>query len=72
MELVFIAAKKFGASEIIDPRPSLLVLLIDTYKKYSHLDKVLPAMGYGPQQIKELENTVNCSECRHIVVIVLL
>lgn len=64
----FIAAKKFGASEIIDPRPFAVGSIIDTYTKYSHLDKVLPAMGYGPQQIKELENTVNCSNADIVVI----
>ncbi|PNR92421.1 cyclic 2,3-diphosphoglycerate synthase [Petrotoga sp. 9PWA.NaAc.5.4] len=64
----FIAAKKYGASEIIDPRPYAVGSIIDTYKKYTHLDKILPAMGYGVKQMKELEETINRSQAEVVVV----
>jgi len=54
-----IAAKKFGAKEIIDPRPYAIGSIKTTFEKYSHLGNVLPAMGYGAKQIKELEETIN-------------
>jgi len=64
----FIAAKKFGASEIIDPRPYAVGSIVNTYKKYTHLDKILPAMGYGKKQIKELEETINKSDAEVVVI----
>jgi len=57
-----VVAKKNGAKEIIDPRPYAVGSIVDTFKKYSHLTKVLPAMGYGKQQTKELEQTINRSD----------
>lgn len=64
----FIAAKKFGASEIIDPRPYAVGSIVNTYKKYTHLDKILPAMGYGKKQIKELEESINKSDAEVVVI----
>lgn len=64
----FVAAKKFGASEIIDPRPFAVGSIIDTYKKYDHLDSILPAMGYGEKQIRELEQTINNSDVDLVVI----
>jgi predicted GTPase len=54
-----IAAKKHGAGTIIDPRPYLVGSLKTTFKKYPHIGKLLPAMGYGDKQIRELESTIN-------------
>ena len=62
------AAKKYGAAEIIDPRPFAVGSIRDTFNKYSHLKEVLPAMGYGPQQMKELEETINNSNAEVVVV----
>jgi len=64
----FIAAKKFGASETIDPRPYAVGSIVNTYKKYTHLDKILPAMGYGKKQIKELEESINKSDAEVVVI----
>ncbi|RLL84630.1 GTPase [Petrotoga sp. HKA.pet.4.5] len=64
----FIAARKFGASEIIDPRPYAVGSIVNTYKKYTHLDKILPAMGYGKKQIKELEESINKSDAEVVVI----
>jgi len=62
-----IAATKYGASEIIDPRPFAVGSIKDTFQKYSHLDKVLPAMGYGKDQIAELAQTINKADCDLII-----
>ena len=54
-----IAADRWGAKEIIDPRPYAEGTIIDTFNKYKHLSNVLPAVGYGKKQIRELEKTIN-------------
>ena len=54
-----IAARQAGAKEIVDPRPYAVGSIKTTFEKYSHLDQVLPAMGYGKKQIAELEETIN-------------
>lgn len=59
----FIAANNFEASEIIDPRPFAVGTIKDTFNNYRHLQSVLPAMGYGKDQIRELEETINASDC---------
>ncbi len=64
----YIAAKKFGAAEIIDPRPFAVGSIVETYKKYQHLDVILPAMGYGEKQMKELEETINKSDADLVVI----
>lgn len=61
------AAENFGASEIIDPRPYAVDSILDTFRNYGHLEKVLPAMGYGREQIKDLEETINRAECDVVV-----
>ncbi|MCA9735101.1 MAG: GTPase [Deferribacteres bacterium] len=63
-----VAAKKFGAAGIIDPRPYLRGSLVDTFKKYSGIGALLPAMGYGAQQVRDLEATINATDCDAIVV----
>jgi predicted GTPase len=55
----WVAARRFGAAEIIDPRPYAVGTIADTYRKYPTTGHVLPAMGYGPAQVKELEQTIN-------------
>jgi len=55
----WIAARRFGAADIIDPRPYAIGSIAETYAKYPTTGAVLPAMGYGPAQIKELEATIN-------------
>lgn len=62
-----IAAKRFGASEIVDPRPHAVGSIKETLKKYPHLGNLLPAMGYTDQQIKELEETINSADCDVVV-----
>ncbi|HUV61881.1 MAG TPA: cyclic 2,3-diphosphoglycerate synthase [Thermoplasmata archaeon] len=62
-----IAAKNAGAKEIIDPRPFAVGSIKATFEKYTHLEKVLPAMGYGGKQVAELEETINASDCDIVV-----
>ncbi len=63
-----VAAKKFGAAEIIDPRPFAVGSIAALYTKFPHLGKVLPAMGYYPEQVAELERTINGSDCDMVLV----
>lgn len=62
-----IAARKFGAKQLIDPRKYAVGSIKRTYEKYSNLGKVLPAMGYGEKQIKELEQTLDSIKCDSFV-----
>ncbi len=54
----WVAARRFGAEEIIDPRPHAVGSILETYERYPTTGSVLPAMGYGEVQIKELEETI--------------
>lgn len=56
-----VAAKKFGAREIVDPRPYAVGSIKETFMKYPTTGAVLPAMGYGTKQIAELEATINAA-----------
>ncbi|MBS3812230.1 GTPase [Candidatus Bipolaricaulota bacterium] len=57
-----LAARKYGAAELIDPKPFAAASIKDTYEKYDHIPELLPAMGYGPNQVEDLEETIeNCS-----------
>ena len=58
----WVAARKFGAAEIVDPRPYAVGTIAETYRKYPSTGPILPAMGYGGAQIKDLENTINHSD----------
>ncbi|EKD51943.1 MAG: hypothetical protein ACD_62C00153G0002 [uncultured bacterium] len=58
-----IAAKQFGAGQIVDPRPYLVGTIKETFEKYPHIGTLLPAMGYSKQQIKDMEQTINRCEC---------
>lgn len=62
-----IAARKFGAKELVDPRPYAVGSIKRTYEKYPHLGQVLPAMGYGAKQVKELEQTIAAIDCDSLV-----
>ncbi|RLC76531.1 MAG: GTPase [Chloroflexi bacterium] len=53
-----IAAERFGAAEIIDPRPYAVRSIRDTFEKYPNIGTLLPAMGYGEEQVKDLEETI--------------
>ncbi len=63
-----VAAQKFGAKDIIDPRPYTVGRLQETFEIYPEIGKLLPAMGYGDEQIKDLEKTINNTDCDSVVV----
>ncbi len=63
-----IAAQRFGAREIVDPRPWLTGSLKDTFKKYPGIGPLLPAMGYGEKQIQDLKETIAATECDLVLV----
>lgn len=55
----FVAAKKFGAKEIVDPRPYIKGTIKEAFEKYPQITQILPALGYGENQLKELEDVIN-------------
>ncbi len=63
-----VAAQKLGAKEIVDPRPFTVASITATYEKYPNIGILLPAMGYGEQQMKDLETTINKVDCDSVVV----
>ncbi|NUM81432.1 GTPase [bacterium] len=63
-----VAAQKFEASAIIDPRPYTTGTITETFKKYKDIGILLPAMGYGDKQIKDLEKTINKVPCDVVVI----
>lgn len=62
-----IAAQKYGATKIVDPRPFAVGSIKEIYQKYTHLDKVLPALGYGKKQMTELAQTIDKIDCDLVV-----
>ena len=64
----WVAARRFGAAEIIDPRPYAVGSIKQTYKKYPTTGDVLPAMGYGEEQVQELEATINNAEVDLVII----
>ncbi|CCQ91026.1 conserved hypothetical protein, GTPase-like [Nitrospina gracilis 3/211] len=63
-----LAAQRQGAREIVDPRPWAQGTIRATFKRYPGIGALLPAMGYGPQQIRDLERTINSVECDLVVI----
>lgn len=63
-----VAAQKYGAKEIVDPRPYAIGTIKDTYTKYPGVGTLLPAMGYGKKQIQELEDTINAVDCDIVII----
>jgi len=63
-----IVAKKLGAEEIIDPRPYAVGSILNTFGKFPHLGAVLPAVGYGEEQMRELEETINATPCDIVLI----
>src|SRR5512142_1806976 len=64
----YVAARRFGASEIVDPRPFAVKSIAATYQKYPKTGPILPAMGYGEAQMHDLEATINNSDVDLVVV----
>ena len=63
-----VAAQKFGAAELVDPRPYTVGRLSETFELYPDIGTVLPAMGYGKQQLQDLETTINNTECDAVII----
>ena len=63
-----IAARKFGATEEVEVRPYLVGKLKETFEIYPNIGRILPAMGYGAQQLKDLEATINKTECDTVII----
>jgi predicted GTPase len=63
-----VAARKFGASALVDPRPFVVGRLADTFRTYPDIGVLLPAMGYGDEQVRDLEATINACDCDTVVI----
>lgn len=63
-----VAARKFGASQLVDPRPYLAGKLKETFENYPEIGTLLPAMGYGEEQLKDLEKTINNTDCDAVII----
>ena len=63
-----LAAKMYGAAAFVDPRPAAVGSLRETFLVNPHLVSVLPAMGYGPEQVRELEQTINAVDCDLVLI----
>jgi predicted GTPase len=64
----WVAARRFGAGEIVDPRPFAVGSIVKTFEKYPSTGEVLPAMGYGDEQMGELEETINRTEADLVLI----
>lgn len=64
----WVAARRFGAAEIVDPRPFAVGTIADTYRKYPNTGSILPAMGYGEQQVRDLEKTINSADVDMVII----
>ena len=63
-----VAAQKFGAAELVDPRPYTVGKLSETFETYPEIGVLLPAMGYSPEQLKDLETTINSTDCDSVII----
>lgn len=63
-----VAAQKFGAAEIVDPRPYAVGKLAGTFRQYPEIGLLLPAMGYGKEQIRDLEKTIEATPCDSVII----
>jgi len=63
-----VAAEKFGAADVVDPRPYTVGSISETFEKYPDIGELLPAMGYGDQQMKDLEKTIAKTKCEVVII----
>jgi predicted GTPase len=63
-----VATRRFGAAHIVDPRPYAVGSIVETFEKYPRTGPLLPAMGYGRQQVEELSETINNTPCDLVIV----
>jgi predicted GTPase len=64
----YVAARRFGAAEIVDPRPFAINSIKATYEKYPKTGPILPAMGYGEAQTRDLEATINKADVDMVII----
>ena len=64
----YVAARRYGAAEIVDPRPFAVGSILDTYKKYPGTGMILPAMGYGDQMVRDLEKTIEKADVDLVII----
>lgn len=64
----YVAAKKFGAAEIVDPRPYAVGVIREMYQEYPHMKEVLPSTGYTPEQLRDLEETIRRADADAVVI----
>jgi len=64
----FVAAERAGVQAVVDPRPFAVRTIKETFNKYPQTGKILPAMGYGEEQIKDLEETINSSPVDAVII----
>ena len=63
-----VAAKRFGAAEIVDPRPYAVGKIAETFKIYPGIGNLLPAMGYGEEQMRDLQATIDNTDCDSVII----
>ncbi len=63
-----IAARTFGVRDLVDPRPYTVGSIRQIFKRYPHLGPVLPAMGYGERQMRELQETIDAADCDVVII----
>jgi predicted GTPase len=63
-----VAARKFGAASLVDPRPFVAGKLAETFRLYPNIGTLLPAMGYGNQQLRDLEKTIDNTDCDSVII----
>lgn len=63
-----VAARRFGAAELVDPRPYIVGKIVETFEHYPYIGSLLPAMGYGEEQMKDLETSINNTDCDAVVI----
>ncbi len=63
----FVAAKTYGARELVDPRPYAVGSIKETYLRYPHIGPVMPAMGYSEKQIRDLQESINAARCDLVI-----
>jgi predicted GTPase len=64
----WVAARRYGASEIVDPRPFAVKSIAQTYYKYPKTGPILPAMGYGDEMVADLEETIRKADVDLVVI----
>ncbi|MBI6545818.1 MAG: GTPase, partial [Cyanobacteria bacterium NC_groundwater_1444_Ag_S-0.65um_54_12] len=63
-----VAARRFGAAEIVNPRPYVKGSLLETFQRYPEIGPLLPAMGYGSQQVRDLEASIQATPCDLVLI----